>query len=107
MKKQIDVLGTCYSIRKDTSENNRKLANNNGYIELLTKEIIIEPSKQGADNLENINAFNRNVLRHEVIHAFFYESGLSEYVHNETLTDWLAIQFPKIAKAFRELKIEK
>lgn len=39
-------------------------------------------------------------LRHEIIHAFFEESGLDEYSENEELVQWLAIQFPKIAEVF-------
>lgn len=47
-------------------------------------------------------------LRHEIIHAFLLESGLGyniehkEYGHEETMIDWLAIQSPKIFKAFKE-----
>lgn len=48
------------------------------------------------------------VLRHEIIHAFLFESGLQENYHNEKwghdeiMIDWFAIQFPKIQKAFYE-----
>ena len=52
--------------------------------------------------------YNQN-LRHEIIHAFAYESGLwgdSEgtlaWAQNEEMTDWLAIQFPKMEKVFKE-----
>lgn len=48
-------------------------------------------------------------MRHEIIHAFLAESGLQanyehyrQFGHDETLVDWMAIQFPKIYKAFRE-----
>lgn len=47
-------------------------------------------------------------LRHEIIHAFLFESGLGfnlehrESGHEETLIDWLAIQFPKILEVFKE-----
>lgn len=43
------------------------------------------------------------VMRHEVIHAFFNESDLSDYSNNEELVDWLAMQFPKMFKVFQEL----
>lgn len=42
------------------------------------------------------------VLRHEVIHAFFSESGLDYYSSDERLIDWIAIQFPKLVELFSE-----
>ena len=51
-------------------------------------------------------------LRHEIIHAFLSESGLSvnfehcsKFGHEETMVDWIAIQFPKIHKVYEELGI--
>ena len=40
----------------------------------------------------------RQVIRHEIIHAMLHESGLNEYAHDETLVDWIALQFDKINK---------
>jgi hypothetical protein len=42
------------------------------------------------------------VMRHELVHAFFYESGLCEYSDNEQLVDWIATQYDKLHKAFGE-----
>ena len=55
----------------------------------------------------------KGILRHELIHAFLSESGLSYsslnyssgWAKNEEMVDFFAIQFPKIAKVFKELKI--
>ena len=58
--------------------------------------------------VENVEDFEKKVLRHEIFHAFFGESGLrssSEYAEIEELIDWLAIQSPKIFKVFQELGI--
>ena len=45
------------------------------------------------------------MIRHEIIHAFLYESGMKEcssatqsWVENEEMVDWFAIQIPKIVK---------
>lgn len=41
----------------------------------------------------------KRVMRHEIIHAFFYESGLdveSSWGTDGTLVDWIALQFPKV-----------
>lgn len=45
-------------------------------------------------------------LRHEIIHAFFEESGLDEYSENEELVQWLAIQFPKLLYTFENVNDE-
>lgn len=42
-------------------------------------------------------------LRHEIIHAFFEESGLDNYSEDEELVQWLAIQFPKLIKVFEDV----
>lgn len=54
----------------------------------------------------------KNVLRHEVLHAFLFESGLSEnagfsgcWATNEEMVDWFAIQSPKIFKVYSELQL--
>lgn len=52
----------------------------------------------------------KRILRHEIIHAFFNESGLQDdssnidcgWAVNEEMVDWIAIQFPKMVKAFEE-----
>lgn len=50
----------------------------------------------------------RETLTHELVHAFFYESGLDEecdYAKNEELIDWIAIQLPKIMISLDTTKI--
>lgn len=50
-------------------------------------------------------------LRHEIIHAFLNESGLKDNANisgiawskNEEMVDWIAVQFPKILKAYQEV----
>ncbi len=55
---------------------------------------------------DNLEVYDKQTLRHEIIHAFFAESGLhsdSDYAENEELVDWIAIQFPKMLKVFQEV----
>ena len=48
------------------------------------------------------------VIRHELVHAFFFESGLAEcWKHQKTgqeemTVDWIAIMAPKMHKAFMQ-----
>lgn len=58
------------------------------------------------------DAYFKSTLRHEIIHAFLNESGLKdefEHVnrrgHEETMVDWIAVQFPKIAQVYQKLGI--
>lgn len=71
--------------------------------------------KSNNDNdLMNFAVNYRKSLRHEIIHAFLFESGLganfehpNQFGHDETFIDWFAIQYPKIKAVFEELDIEK
>ena len=104
----INILGTEYEIFTQTEEENPKLKEANGLCEVYSRKIVIRDIKERPDSYENLEAYKRKVLRHEIIHAFFAESGLrtnSDYAENEELVDWIAIQFPKILKVFEELSI--
>ena len=53
----------------------------------------------------DIEPVQKKTLRHEIIHAFMFESGLDEcstWGVDESLIDWIALQFPKMLKAFEE-----
>ncbi|WP_461218455.1 hypothetical protein [Lapidilactobacillus salsurivasis] len=55
--------------------------------------------------MEDLEVYTRKTLRHELIHAFLYESGLdanSEWARNEEIVDWIAIQFPKLQIVFNQ-----
>lgn len=57
------------------------------------------------------SAYRKRLLRHEITHAFLNESGLQHcssvpmgaWARHEEMVDWIAIQFPKIMKAFQEV----
>jgi len=111
-----NVLGTEYKIYYDTKEDNPKMKGSNGYTELCAKEIHIDRSWfEGAKDdpnpewiLKDLYKYGIKVIRHELVHAFILESGLSEccaWAENEELVDWIARQFPKMYKVFSELNI--
>lgn len=109
----VNILGQEYEIIKQTKEENPKLEDSYGLCEIYSKKIVVDDSI-GKDNdkmcVENVDLFINKVMRHEVIHAFFGESGLdsnTDFARNEELVDWLAYQIPKIWKVFIELGIEK
>lgn len=104
--KKVKILGTEYEVIKQTIADNSKLESANGLCEFWAKKLIIDEAQPDRMTYENLDAFNRKVLRHEVIHAFLGESGLKQYMEDEVLVDWIAVQFPKIAKVFEELEIQ-
>lgn len=109
--RKINVLGTEYQILfKDTSEDD-ELADSDGYMEAFSKKIVVR--KDNPNGIDDFEQSQKNVLRHEVFHAFLQESGLAQnaqrsigsWARNEEMVDWFAIQSPKIYKVFAELDI--
>lgn len=101
---KVNILGAEYEIIEQSENENQKLEGANGICEIWSKKIVIEsnliePHKMLVEEPER---FKRKVLRHEIVHAFFAESGLLNYCHDETLIDFLAVQFPKMLIAMRE-----
>lgn len=103
---KVNILGTEYKVIREPFKDK----DIDGYCDYTSKEIRIRD-----DNVNEVGDFDelmRKQLRHEIIHAFFAESGLQEnfehykqFGHEETIVDWFAIQFPKIMKVFKELEI--
>lgn len=97
----IDVLGTKYKISY------KPLTDLDGYCDKTTKEIVVA-TKDDNCNLGNFERYQNKVLRHEIIHAFMFESGLAEnwehkgYGQEETVIDWFAMQGLKIYKAWKQ-----
>ena len=103
---KVDILGTEYEIvfveLKD--------ADIDGDCDSTSHKIRIRTDN--TSNVANMEELQKVSLRHEIIHAFMFESGLAfswqhsvEFGHDETTIDWFARQFPKILKVFQELDI--
>jgi hypothetical protein len=62
------------------------------------------------ESQKTIEIAQKQTLRHEIVHAFFNESGLSDssaspangWAKFEEMVDWIAIQGPKIYAAWHE-----
>ena len=101
--KKINILGTEYELAINDSECMKK--NADGLCNFYDKKILF----RSADNLlepdsssETKEIRQQEVKRHEIIHAFFEESGLVDYANNEQLVEWIAVQFPKMLEVFKE-----
>ena len=113
---KIDVLGTEYKIEYRNIKNDRKLDETEGYTDLYKKLIVIGNIEQRNyfkdEPKEKISIVKNKVLRHEIVHAFLYESGLDtnsnrsySWADNEEMVDWFAIQSPKIYEIYKKLNI--
>lgn len=103
--RKVNILGTGYEIRDESNLNKTQL---DGLHEQYAKRIDIRPTEDMLTNDDNKNLKKLRydeVVRHEIMHAFFVESGLEDYCANEQLVNWFAIQSPKIFKVFQELDI--
>lgn len=106
--KTVEILGTLYTIRFDVPD--EKLPKGaDGCMDQSVHQIKIAKFESDRDSLMDIDEYRKQVLRHEIVHAFLYESGLwtnsgisEAWGRDETITDWIAIQSPKIFKAFKE-----
>lgn len=101
---KVNVLGTNYDICT-SEEDDPKMDGASGYCEFYSKKIVLANIKPSTQSFESLDEYKKRVLRHEIIHAFFAESGLRsncDFAENEELVDWIAIQFYKLDKAFRE-----
>jgi hypothetical protein len=122
--KRVNILGTEYDIvkkkyKKDKSFERRGI---DGYCDGRLKEIIYcdmttHPDFENEEK-EYCKECEKETLRHEIVHAFFNESGLMEssasfsggWSQNEEMVDWIALQGEKIHKAWEEvgcLSLEK
>ena len=97
--KTVDVLGTNYLVMSQNKTQNPKLRDADGLCELYTKQIILDNSwdeRTDEHNFDNMESYYHKVLRHEALHALFYEAGLSKYTNDEDLIDAIAILYPKM-----------
>lgn len=111
---KVNILGTEYSIKFGDENKYPSLNGIDGYCDSSTKEIVVDDMKEAENHIGakgNLAEYQKTCVRHEIIHAFMEESGLSaNFEHKtigieETTVDWFAIQSPKIFAVFKELGI--
>lgn len=102
----VNVLGTKYSIHYKSPSEDKFLQECDGYCDKSSKKIVVTTENL---ELENFVEYQKKCLRHEIVHAFMYESGLAEnwehknFGQEETVVDWVAIQFPKLLEIFKKV----
>lgn len=98
----IDILGAKYRVYERAESSDPLLKDCDGYTDWTSKKIVVKSGIEGT--LDDIGLYQKKVLRHEIVHAFMFESGLAESTgaFNEQLVDWVAWQGPKIFEAWQK-----
>lgn len=111
---KINILGTKYTVQIKKYKDDKTFEKNSfcGYCDEFSKKIVIcdMHTYKGWENEpeETVKAAQAQTLRHEIVHAFLSESGLSHnsscvdipWAKNEEMVDWIALQGQKIYKAW-------
>ena len=114
---KVNILGAEYEVIEKKYDEDAEFAKNgcNGYCDWSVHQIVIceMTTYRGYENETKAmcDAEEKQTLRHEVVHAFFNESGLMANASKtdkawplfEECVDWIAIQGPKIYKVWEEL----
>jgi len=108
---KINILGQEYDLLMMNEKEFPKLvsAKASGLAELYSKQLIInkDDTKEDGETFDNLKEYTNKVIRHEIIHAYFHEAGLSDYCHDEKLVDWIALQLPKMVETIKYVEENK
>lgn len=109
---RVSVLGVPYAIQYRLKSSDIILEQCDGYCDTSVKRIVVreytEDEREEPGTLHDLDIYKRKCLRHEIVHAFLYESGLSVngaeecWPTNEEMVDWMAIQGPKLYAAWKQ-----
>ena len=109
MKNNVNILGTEYNILFDVPEEEMP-EGADGCMDNSTKIIKLAKMDVDRNSIQNMEDYKCKILRHEIVHAFLYESGMwncsgscDSWAMDEEMIDWFAIQSPKIFKAFKDV----
>lgn len=74
----VNVLGREYSICTRPRAEDVKLKEYDGYCDYSVGEIVTVQREDDPMNMRDQDAVEKRILRHEIIHAFAFESGLAD-----------------------------
>lgn len=109
---KVNILGSEWNVKFGNEKEYPNLTNVDGYTDLSIRKIVVDDMEASQGQIgakADLESYQKQVVRHEIIHAFLLESGLDSnsnsadsWAVNEEMVDWFAIQSPKIFKAFNE-----
>lgn len=105
--KTINILGSNYTLTVSNKAEDSRLESCDGLCDETVKELLVYNYAENAGDptcKKNLAVQIQKNKRHEIIHAFLFESGLAEnssWAQNEEMVDFFAIQFPKLLEAIK------
>ena len=108
---KVNILGTEYTVVFKSKEEDVKLLQCDGYCDNTINTIIIAWLEWDAMNHNDMINYTNKVIRHEIVHAYLYQSGLDinsveQWARNEEMVDWIAIQLYKIHNTCMKANID-
>ena len=104
----VTILGAVWTVRSATETEEPRLEGVNGFTDWTTRTICLEKNTQG--NIGSMETYMKKVIRHELIHAFMFESGLGDsfehkdFGQEETIVDWFAFQMGNILNVVMDIQ---
>lgn len=109
---KVNILGSEWNVKFGSEKEYPNLTNVDGYTDLSIREIVVDDMEASQGQIgakADLESYQKQVVRHEIIHAFLLESGLDSnsnsadsWAVNEEMVDWFTIQSSKIFKVFNE-----
>lgn len=100
---QINILGSQWRVVSRNEKEDERLKGSSGLTDSSCRTIVLTDASPSEYTIANPCSDLQRTLRHDIIHAFMFESGLwcnsistENWSMNEEMVDWFAIQLPKI-----------
>ena len=107
----LNILGSKWKLKVVPKTYDPMLIECDGFTDRSNRTMYVYDGEFDAmevDALKDFPEYIKAVKRHEIIHAFLYESGLAQcaehpkYGHSEMDIDWMALQFSKMLEVFKK-----
>lgn len=111
ISESVNIMGVLWKIVLRKKRDDEYLEAVCGYCDNTIKTIVIRKFHTVSKPHEcaDLQELERSTLRHEIVHAFMFESGLANdsfaskcWAKNEEMIDWIAQQHQKIHAAYVE-----
>nr|DAG40445.1 MAG TPA: peptidase [Caudoviricetes sp.] len=109
-KQSVKILGTKYTVELIKECKDPKFKEADGYIDPTIFLIRVALFERSNSTIQDTVKYLKKIMRHELIHAYLFESGLAEcsvsvnnWAQNEEMVDWIARQFPKMKRTMKAL----
>lgn len=110
----VNILGTEYHVeiveKFDDDENDTTGGFTDPDLHVIKLRDLAKLDERSGESEEKVAAREKEIFRHEIVHAYLNESGLKvnagvtgeSWARNEEMVDWIAIQGPKIMETWKK-----